>query len=100
MPNSLPRLTIPRTEVQLLRSRLVDQTFRIAVGLPLSDAESDKSYPVLYGLDLDRCFAAVRETVNTLSLSEEIPEVLEVGVGYPVDDYMASYASRSASNRL
>lgn len=61
-----------------------DRQFQISVALPRTYKESEKSYPVLYSLDANSEFGMVVETARLLTLDEAIPELIIVGIGFPV----------------
>ena len=82
-----PAATLPNTEVRSLSSAKVDQEFRIFVALPASYRTSAESYPVLYVTDADGIFGLVTETVRFLQMGREVPEMVIVGIGYPVKDF-------------
>ncbi len=83
-----PSVTIPSSEVRLLESRHVDQEFELSVALPLSYAGSEKRYPVLYTLDANGMFGLVTETVRLMQLGRELPQLIVVGIGYPVGGHV------------
>lgn len=90
-----PPVTIPHTEVRMLSSAHVDQAYQIYVALPFSYADSDAIYPVLYVLDANAFFGMVRETVHLLQLDGQFPELLIVGIGYPVNGFLETIALRT-----
>ena len=95
MSTKYPEVTIPKTEVRMLLSSNVDQEFKILVAFPHSYTDSDKIYPVLYVLDADLIFGMVTETIRTLQLFQELPEMLVVGIGYPVSDFNEALGLRA-----
>ncbi len=95
MSSQYPQVTIPRTEVRMLSSSNVDQEYQIYVALPFSYADSDEIYPVLYVLDANALFGMVTETVRLLQLGGQFPELLTVGIGYPVNRYIETLALRT-----
>ena len=86
MPTQFPRVTIPNTEVRKASSSNVGQEYEILVALPYSHTDADKSYPVLYVLDGNWTFGLITETIRLLQLREELPEMIIVGIAYPVND--------------
>jgi predicted alpha/beta superfamily hydrolase len=95
MSSQYPQVTIPHTEVHMLSSSSVDQEYQISVALPFSYADSDERYPVLYVLDANGCFGMVTETVRTLQLGEQCPELLIVGIGYPLTRFRDTFFLRA-----
>lgn len=77
-----PPVRLPGTELHLLPSSHVDQTYQIQVALPDGYADIDGSFPVLYVLDADRSFGMVTDIARWLAWADEIPDVIVVGVAY------------------
>jgi predicted alpha/beta superfamily hydrolase len=90
-----PPVTIPNTEVRSLSSAIVDQEFRIYVALPFNYQASADSYPVLFVSDANGIFGLVTETVRFLQLRLEVPEMVIVGIGYPVKDFRGALGLRT-----
>ena len=81
-----PPVTIPVTEKRLLKSRNVDQEFRLSVALPPGYApDGEERYPVLYLLDGDFSFPLAVSALRGLLLGGEVPRLIIVGIGYPTD---------------
>lgn len=78
-------VTIPDTEVHLISSSNVNQEFRIFVALPHTYASLDKAYPTLYMLDANGFFGTIAETVRSLTMLNEISEIIIIGIGYSVN---------------
>lgn len=93
--STTPTVTLPRTELLTIRSGFVHQDFTLSVALPISYQDSDKSYPVLYVLDANLGFATARDIVNTMVVTEDMPELIVVGVGYPVERETDILATRT-----
>ncbi len=87
-------VTIPNTELRTLASSIVDQTYKICVALPGGYDASDERYPVLYLLDANGFFGMVTETVRMLQILLQAPEMLVVGIGYPVDGFQGTQGLR------
>ncbi len=80
-----PKVTLFGTESRILHSDIVDQEFELYISLPNGYANSDTTYPVLFSLDANRSYGVVNNMVNVLSFPHnEIPELIVVGVGYPI----------------
>ena len=77
-----PPVRLPGTELHLLTSSHVDQTYQIQVALPDGYADTDSSFPVLYLLDADRSFGMATDIARWLAWADEIPDVIVVGVAY------------------
>jgi predicted alpha/beta superfamily hydrolase len=95
MSTQRPQVTIPDTEIHSLRSSNVEQEFRIFVAHGHAYANSDKAYPVLYVLDANAVFGTVTETARFLAMLKEIPEIIIVGIGYPIDSFTEAAAFRT-----
>jgi len=90
MNDNFPPVTIPSSELRFLKSRLLGKEYKIQVALPTGYAESKETYPVLYLLDADTFFGTIAETVRFLAagrkmFSIEVPDMIVVGVGYPIE---------------
>jgi len=81
-----PEVTLRWTEALTYHSTIVDQNFELSVSLPTSYDRTDATYPTLYVLDANISFGMVSNLVRTLAtLHKEIPELVVVGIGYPID---------------
>ena len=76
------------TEVRAIASTFIDQEYRLFISVPADYATSDKIFPVLYLLDGNATFAIVRQFTELLTAFGQIPEIIIIGVGYPLDTYM------------
>lgn len=90
-----PQVTIPDTEIHLIYSSNVNQEFSIFVALPHTYTKLDKAYPTLYVLDANGVFGTVTETVRMLTALNEIPEIIIIGIGYPVNSLTKTFAFRT-----
>jgi len=73
------------TEKRILQSKIVSQDFEIYISLPYKYFMSDTTYPVLYSLDANVKFGMMSNVVNNLgTLTKEIPEIIVVGIAYPI----------------
>lgn len=80
--NPVPTTVLPFT------SALNNQEYRLFVSLPASYEESDQRYPVLYVLDGNGLYSLVKQIAELLTAPiREIPELIIVGVGYPLPTY-------------
>lgn len=94
---SKPRLqvTIPDTEIHLISSSNVNQEFSIFVALPHTYAKLDNAYPTLYALDANGVFGTVTETVRMLTTLNAIPEIIIIGIAYPVNTLTETFAFKT-----
>jgi predicted alpha/beta superfamily hydrolase len=71
-----------------LESSIVDDTYRLHISLPVTYANSDRTYPVVYLADGNGLFPLVRSIADGLSAGLEIPWLIVVGIGYDTDRSM------------
>jgi len=77
--------TIKGSEVYSLTSQINGTEYKIYVQLPKSYRDStSKIYPVMYMLDANNVFGMAVEITTFLQFSEEVPEIILVGIGYGV----------------
>jgi predicted alpha/beta superfamily hydrolase len=88
MSSKHPPVTLPDTEVRLLKSSIVNDTYRLDISLPVTYANSDRTYPVVYLTDGNGLFPLVRCIAEGLSTGLEIPRSIVVGIGYETDKSM------------
>jgi predicted alpha/beta superfamily hydrolase len=86
MPSQYPPATLPDTEVRLLESSIVNDTYRLHISQPTTHANSERTYPVAYLTDGNGLFPLVRGIAEGLSGGLEIPRLIIVGIGYDTDD--------------
>lgn len=80
-----PEVAIWGTEARKFHSTIIDQDFDLSISLPLGYSQSDTTYPVLFALDANIGFGITSNIVRMLStLHKEIPEMVVVGIGYPI----------------
>lgn len=77
------------TTVLSFTSALNNQEYRLFVSLPASYEDSEQRYPVLYVLDGNALFSLVRQISEMMGVlsPREVPELIIVGVGYPLPTY-------------
>ncbi len=76
------------TRYHLLESREVKHTYHVFVRLPESYEESgDRAYPTVYLLDGGSTFPMLGGYYRYLSLGEDIPDLIVVGISYGTDDW-------------
>jgi len=81
----IPEVSLISTEKRMLHSKIVNQDFEIYVSLPYLYSMSDTTYPVLYSFDANVKFGMMSNVVNNLgTLTREIPEIIVVGIAYPI----------------
>ena len=79
----MPKAIIENTEVHKLKSDTVGDIFEITVMQP--EDVSDEPLPVIYLTDANNSLGTGCDVVNLLMLGGEIPPVILVAVGYPLE---------------
>ncbi|MCJ7570044.1 MAG: alpha/beta hydrolase-fold protein [Anaerolineales bacterium] len=77
-----PKVSIENTEQRSIRAQFIDQEYRLQIYLPPTYSDSSDSFPVLYLLDSDKSFGMAKDIVEWLNWSQEIPELIIVGIAY------------------
>ncbi|MGA1977640.1 MAG: alpha/beta hydrolase-fold protein [Bacteroidales bacterium] len=81
--NNSKKVYLDNTEQFSVTSDFVrGENYSIQVGLPADYSGSKKSYPVLYVLDGDKSFGMTKEIKDWLVWSNEIRDVIVVGISY------------------
>jgi len=75
---------LPNTQHRNLTSEITGRTYQVSVALPDTYTTSNETYPVLYAVDANGEFGTVVETARRMGQFEMVPELIIVGVGYPV----------------
>ena len=83
------------TRSRTVTSRITGQTYEISVALPRGYETSEYRYPVLYAVDANGEFGTVVEAARLLSSDQLVPELLIVGIGYPVGQFIDASAPRA-----
>lgn len=86
MSSGYPPVTLTDTEVRLLKSSIVNDTYSLHISLPITYANSEKTFPVAYVTDGNGLFPLARCISEALSGGLEIPRLIVVGIGYDTDD--------------
>ncbi len=82
-----PEVSLISTEKRMLYSEIIKQNFEIYISLPYTYFTSDITYPVLFSLDANVKFGLMSNVVNNLgTLTKELPEIIVVGIAYPIKD--------------
>jgi predicted alpha/beta superfamily hydrolase len=80
--SSYPRFGLFNTEERIIHSDGVGQDFQIGIWFPFSYTSSDQRYPVLYVPDGEFAFGLATGLVPTLIGTQEVPELIVVGIAY------------------
>jgi uncharacterized protein len=89
------QVSIPDTELWTLSSSDIGQAYSLFVALPHTYATVKSLYPVIYVLDANGLFGMASDTVRLLNRAGEVPEAIVVGIGYPVDNFIATFGFRT-----
>ncbi len=81
---SHPPPALADSESRVVRSVTTDREYQITVALPKNYRTSDGLFPVLYMVDANGQFGTVAEAARQLRFDEAVPEMIVVGIGYPV----------------
>jgi len=82
-----PRKGLFDTEERTIVCSTVGRDYHLSVALPESYAASDQAYPVVYVLDGDRFFGMAAGLSPIAHWSQEVPEVIVVGISYDMESY-------------
>ena len=80
---------------RVVTSAVSGRTYQISVAVPRGYDASDGSYPVLYAVDANGEFGTVVEAARLLRFDELVPDLLIVGIGYPVGRFFDASAPRA-----
>lgn len=75
-------------------SSITGRTYEVSVALPYGYDESAASYPVLYATDANGMFGLVVESARMLEIEGLIPDLVIVGIGYPVGMFWNAISAR------
>ena len=82
---------------RVITSQVSKRSYQVSVALPEGYSAAHAPYPVLYAADANSEFGTVVETARTFSFSQQIPDLVIVGIGYarPGQGLKASFAPRT-----
>lgn len=75
-------VTLSRTEVRYLSSKVVGQRYKLYVSLPQDYADTSRRFPVVFLLDADYSFALAHNIVEHLSDRHDMGQLVIVGIAY------------------
>jgi predicted alpha/beta superfamily hydrolase len=76
-------------------SKINSVSYQISVALPFNYSPSDSlGYPVMYLLDGDPNLPMAALIQRNMSYDHEVPDIIMVGIGYPVDNFLATRSFR------
>jgi predicted alpha/beta superfamily hydrolase len=83
-------VSLERTEIRKIHSRIVGQEYELLISLPYSYENTNEDFPVIFLLDPYRAFAMNKGFTDVLAAPFKIiPEVILVGIGYGGEDLNA-----------
>lgn len=98
---SRPRASIHTSEVLTVDSENTGREYQISIALPASyHHKPEQAYPVVYVLDANLAFEMVTGSARMMQMCGVLPEVLVVGIGYPLagfygDDFFQFFIRRA-----
>jgi hypothetical protein len=90
-----PAAYLAGTTSRLVTSSITGRTYQVSVAVPRGYEASSVSYPVLYSVDANGEFGIVVETARMLQFEGLVPELVIVGVGYPVGYFFDAVDDRA-----
>ena len=81
------RAFLPDSEQHEVFSATRERNYMLSVVLPEGYHTSDKRYPVVYVLDGDLIFGLVASLTPITAMTEEVPELIAVCIGYGTDSF-------------
>jgi predicted alpha/beta superfamily hydrolase len=79
-----PAPALADSESRVVTSAVTGREYQVTVALPRGYEDSGERYPVLYAVDANGQFGTVVEAARLMRFEEAVPEMIVVGVGYPV----------------
>ncbi len=90
-----PAPFVAGTESWITTSAITKRKYQISVALPPNYTTSGQVYPVLYATDANFHFGMLAETARAVRLENLIPDLIIVGIGWPVGHAINAIAPRS-----
>ena len=75
------------TEQREVISQINNQVYELYIALPDAYYSSDTVYPVLYLTDANTTFGIASDITRSLQWVSQIPDMIVVGIGYPIAQY-------------
>src|SRR5512143_2527916 len=96
-----PQANLSITETQFFHSSQTAQDYQISVGLPGSyQQNTDQKYPLVVVLDGNLFFNMLTDTARVMALCRIFPEVIVVGIGYPLKSLLGEDFKRFVMHRV
>ena len=86
-------VAIEGTEQYEVCSNVMGKNYLISVAKPATWLPTQERYSVVYVLDANSCFGAVVDMVRMLQVTNELPPLMVIGIGYPSCD-LQEFANR------
>ena len=83
-PADNPAAFVAGTESWVTTSAITARKYQVSVAVPPNYATTNQMYPVLYATDANFSFGTIVETARLLTFDKLVPELIIVGVGWPV----------------
>ena len=80
----VPAAFVAGAESSVMTSAITGRKYQVTVAVPPNYATTNQTYPVLYATDANISFGTIVETARLLTFDKLIPELIIVGVGWPV----------------
>lgn len=96
-----PQANLSITETLFMHSDQTGQDYQISVGLPASYRKSgDQKFPLVMVLDGNLFFNMLTDTARVMHLCRTFPEVIVVGIGYPLKSLLGDDFKRFVLHRV
>ena len=82
--DTVPPPALADSDSRVITSVLTARDYQVTVALPRGYNDSDDLYPVLYAVDANGQLGIVVETARLMRFDELLPELIIIGIGYPV----------------
>jgi uncharacterized protein len=87
---------VKQVKKHIIKSKFTGQQYELFVSLPKKYSTKDTiSYPVLYVLDGNFMFPVLNNMQQLLNETNEVKDMIIVGVGYPTNDILESTVNRT-----
>jgi len=96
-----PQANLSITETQFVHSTHTGQDYQISIGLPGSYKQNrEHKYPLVVVLDGNLFFNMLTDTARVMHLCRSFPEVIVVGIGYPLKSLLGEDFKRFVMHRV
>jgi hypothetical protein len=89
------------THSETIHSRHTGWDYQISIGLPLSYSQGTSGkYPLVVVLDANLFFNMLTDTARVMHMFDTVPEVIVVGIGYPMKSLIGEDFKRFIAHRV